>query len=200
MRGSAIEIGVRSDGTDISRRGMVRSVIGAAIAAVGVVLLPGAGQSVSAKRKGSRRNTRRKKNPKTTPTPTTTPQAICQPGELIGVVAVPATFFTVFTPVLKAGQRYVLRASGFWGSNATNGMDAFADFALATPQTPNLTFNGVRLGLAVNDGSPDFWGSYNPDHIYEKVVTGQGAAIGLRCNDANYNDNTGQLRVEVRCA
>ena len=44
-----------------------------------------------------------------------------------------ATVATVSTTVLTQGQRYRLRASGFWTSNATHGQDAFADFEFADP-------------------------------------------------------------------
>jgi hypothetical protein len=124
----------------------------------------------------------------------------CPRGKRIGAVAVPATGATVQTPVLRQGQRYRLRASGYWRTNATRGQDAFADFSIVAPGSHVKEFEGVRLGLAVDGDSPDLWGSYDPSHEYERVVTGQGDALSLRCSDAIYDDNTGAVFVEVLCA
>ena len=128
------------------------------------------------------------------------PGTVCPSGQLVGSVAVPGTGAPVLTPLLRQGQRYRLRASGFWRSNATHGQDAFADFPLANPTSHTTDFEGVRLGLAVDSGSPDLWGSYTPNHEYERVVTGQGGALALRCNDAIHLDNSGAVFVEVFCA
>src|SRR4051812_35520561 len=87
----------------------------------------------------------------------------CTPGSSVGSVTVPATGATVNTPNLIQGQRYRLRAVGFWSTNATFGNDAFAAFPFANPNAPETTFQGLRLGLSVNGGSPDQWGSYNPN-------------------------------------
>jgi hypothetical protein len=134
---------------------------------------------------------KRPKKPKKRPT--------CRPGEQVGAVAVPGTGATVNTPVLKQGRRYLLRASGFWASNATRGQDAFADFEFADHGNRETNAGGVRLGLAVNGGSPNEWGSYTPTHVYTREVTGQGAALALRCNDLVHSDNSGIVMVEVLC-
>jgi hypothetical protein len=123
----------------------------------------------------------------------------CTPGSSIGSVNVPATGATVTTPVLTAGQRYRLRASGFWVTNAQYGNDAFAAFPFANPNAPELTYNNVRLGLSVDGGSPDQWGSYNAGHVYEREVTGTGAALSLKFTDPETNDNSGSLTVEIFC-
>jgi hypothetical protein len=60
-------------------------------------------------------------------------------------------------------------------------------------------FEGVRLGLLVNEGSPDLWGKYNPDHIYVRQVTGDGAALTLAFSDKDHDDNAGSLIVDVFC-
>ncbi len=124
----------------------------------------------------------------------------CPRGKRIGSVNVPATGAAVRTPVLKRGPDYRLRASGYWRSNATRGQDAFADFSIVAPGSHVKEFEGVRLGLAVDAGSPDLWGSYDPGHVYERVVTGQGDALSLRRNDAIYDDNSGAVFVEIFCA
>jgi hypothetical protein len=104
------------------------------------------------------------------------------------------------TPTLKRGQRYQLRAIGFWSTNASFGNDAFAAFPFANPNAPETVFQGVRLGLSVDGSSPDQWGSYHLDHIYEREVTGEGAPLSLRFTDPLSADNTGTLTVEVSCA
>ena len=139
----------------------------------------------------------KKKNKKQKPQPQ--PQT-CVPGTSIGSVSVPATGAAVNSPALVAGQRYRLRAVGFWSTNATTGNDAFAAFLLNNQNVPTTTFQGVRLGLAVNGGSPDQWGSYNPNHTYEQQITGNGGAVSLRYTDPIPADNTGTLTVDVFCA
>jgi hypothetical protein len=124
----------------------------------------------------------------------------CQPGMLIGSVSVPASGDTVSTPVLAQGRRYLLRATSLWITNATYGNDAFAAFPFANPGAPITTLQGVRLGLSVDGGSPDQWGSYTTSHIYERVVTGQGTALSLRFTDPVTSDNSGSLLVDVICA
>jgi hypothetical protein len=58
----------------------------------------------------------------------------------------------------------------------------------------------VRLGLSVDGGSPDQWGSYNRDHIYELELTSEGAPLSLKFTDPAPADNAGTLTVEVSCA
>jgi hypothetical protein len=168
-----------------SRRHLLRGLAGLAVASCGIAtrLLPDA----AAKKKRKKR-----KKPKQ--------QRLCQPGDQFGAVNVPGTGAAASTPVLKQDQSYRLRASGFWSSNATRGQDAFADFALADPDTFVTTFMDVRLGLSVDGGSPDAWGDYNVSHVYEQDVIGQGAALSLRCNDVVHADNSGSVRVEIFCA
>jgi hypothetical protein len=113
---------------------------------------------------------------------------------------VPATGAKVSTPILVAGQRYRLRASGFWNTNANDGNDAVAAFPFANPNAPVLVAGGVRVGLAVDDGSPDLWGSYTTTHLYEREVLGQGAALSLHYVDPITADNSGSLLVDIFCA
>ncbi len=155
---------------------------------MGAVAVVSRGESAEAKRKGRKRGKGRGQ------------QAVCQPGTQVGAVSVPATGATVNTPVLVAGQRYRLRASGFWNTNATDGNDAVAAFPFANPNAPVLTTGGVRVGLAVDGGSPDLWGSYSTTHLYEREIIGQGAALSLRYTDPIVTDNSGSLLVDVFCA
>ena len=171
-----------------TRRGVLRFAGGAATIAVLAAL---GGSPVDAKRRGKGKGKGKSKKQQ---------QVICQAGQTVGSVSVPATGTTVSTPILAAGQRYRLRASGFWSSNATHGQDAFADFEFATPATPVTTFQGVRLGLEVDGGSPDFWGSYSTGHVYEREIVGQGRAVTLRCSDVVFTDNSGTVLVDIFCA
>ncbi len=183
--------------TEVStRRGFVR-LLGGAVA-MGAVVAVAQAEPADAKRK---RNKRRKKNknPQTPQTPPTTPTT-CSRGTQVGAVSVPATGAKVSTPILVAGQRYRLRASGFWNTNANDGNDAVAAFPFANPNAPVLVAGGVRVGLAVDDGSPDLWGSYTTTHLYEREVLGQGAALSLHYVDPITADNSGSLLVDIFCA
>src|SRR3954447_2288783 len=99
----------------ISSRRSILKLIGG-VAASGLVAVAGH-NAADAKKK--------KKNKKQKPQPT---QQTCVPGTSIGSVSVPATGTAVSTPALAAGQRYRLRAVGFWSTNAATGNDAFAAF------------------------------------------------------------------------
>lgn len=174
-------------GNTSPRRQIVRLLAGGA--ATGLVGMTMVG-SADAKKKKKKKN-KKQKTPQNTQCPT---------GSRFGTVSVPATGATVTTPVLINGQRYRLRATGFWSTNALAGNDAFAAFNFATPQTPIKEFQGVRLGLSVDGGSPEQWGVYNPDHIYEMDVTGRGAPLTLRYTDPIPSDNSGTLVVDITCA
>ena len=178
----------RDMGEASSRRTFVRLVGG--VAAMGAIAAVSRGESAEAK-KGRKKRGKRKKQ---------TPGQTCQSGTQVGAVSVPATGVAVNTPVLTQGQRYRLRASGFWSSNATHGQDAFADFEFADPTKVVTTFQGVRLGLSVDGGSADVWGTYTTGHVYEREVIGQGKALSLRYTDPIVTDNSGSLLVDDFCA
>jgi hypothetical protein len=202
---SAVFDGISRDlGQVATRRGLLRLFGGAA--AVGVVAAAGLGAPAKAKRK--RRRCRcaegfRCVKGKCKPTTDGTGQnqnAICAAGSSQGIVSVPATGAAVSTPVLRAGQRYRLRASGFWVTNAQYGNDAAAAYPFADPTKPETSYQGVRLGLSVDGGSPDLWGNYNGGHVYEREVVGQGLALSMRYTDPIPSDNSGSLTVEIFCA
>jgi hypothetical protein len=186
MKVSVIDAITRDLGEVATRRHFVRLLGGGA--ALGAVVVTTQAEPAAAKRKRRKKGNNKKK------------QAICRPGSQLGAVSVPATGATVTTPVLLQGQRYRLRASGFWLSNATHGQDAFADFEIAAPTKVVTTFQGVRLGLSVDGGNTDLWGSYTTNHVYEREVVGQGAALSLRCSDVVHADNSGAVLVEILCA
>ncbi|HEU5430158.1 MAG TPA: hypothetical protein VFU81_00765 [Thermomicrobiales bacterium] len=124
----------------------------------------------------------------------------CRPGKRLAFVVVPPGGEAVVTPPLLKGQRYNLRATGFWLTNATFGNDAAAAFPLDDPFSPEFTFEGVRLGLAVDGRSPDQWGSYNTGHEYQLQVTGRGRPLTLRFTDPHPQDNSSTVEVEITCA
>jgi hypothetical protein len=168
-----------------SRRDVVRGLVGTGFG-LGALRLP---DTVEARKKKKQRKQKKQKAGQR-----------CRTGKQFGSISVPASGASVSTPVLKKGQRYRLRASGFWNTNATHGNDAFAAFPFANPNAPVTTFEGARLGLSVDGDSPDQWGSYSAGHIYEREVIGQGAALSLRFTDPVPADNSGSLLVDVFCA
>jgi hypothetical protein len=172
-----------------SRRDIFRGLVGSVLG-LGALRLP--------ERVEARNKKKRKKRKKAQPVQQNV--QTCPSGQQLPIVSVPSSGSTVRTPVLEAGQRYRLRASGFWNTNPQYGNDAFAAFPFANPNAPETTYENVRLGLAVDGGNPDQWGSYNAAHIYELQVIGQGAALSLRFTDPVPDDNSGSLLVEVFCA
>ena len=180
MSGSDV---VTRDG--VGRRAVVRGLAAALLAAGG-----GIAATTQAKQK-------RRKKGQQQPKP---PQAICPPGKQIATLAVPADGSEVFTPVLAKGQRYSLRASGYWSTNGEYMNDAVAAFPFANPGEPVFFHNGVRLGLSVNGQLPDIWGTYKLSHAYRLVVVGDGKRLPLRMLDSVYSDNARLLTVEVFCA
>jgi hypothetical protein len=167
-----------------SRRDALRGLLGATLG-LATLRLPESGEA----KKRKKRKTRKKQA-----------TAMCAPGAAVGSVKVPATGAPVSTPTLALGQRYRLQATGFWNTNATYGNDAFAAFRFANPSELALTYQNVRVGLSVNGGSPDEWGSYNITHNYEREITGQGAPMSLRYTDPGTSDNSGTLTVNIVCA
>ena len=190
MKAPVFDAVTRDLGEVSTRRKFIRLLGGAA--AMGAVVAVAHAEPADAKR---RRRKRRKPN-----TPQPGQNQVCQAGKLVGAVSVPASGAKVSTPILVAGQRYRLRASGFWNTNANDGNDAAAAFPFANPNAPVTVAGGVRVGLSVNDGSPDVWGSYTTTHIYEHVVVGKGAALTLHYVDPITADNSGSLLVDVFCA
>ena len=104
-----------------------------------------------------------------------------------------------FTPVLKEGQVYILRASGYWSTNGDYMCDAFAAFLWKDQRSPVMYHNGVRLGLAVDGLSPDLWGTYSQSHTYHQIVIGKGKPVSLQMLDSVYSDNGRHLYVDVLC-
>jgi hypothetical protein len=167
-----------------SRRDALRALVGSSLG-LAVVRLPEDGEAKKKRKK------RKKKQPN---------GQMCEPGTSIGSVRVPATGAIVSTPALASGQRYRLQATGYWNTNASYGADAFASFKFANPNEIATTYQNVRIGLAVNGGSPDEWGSYHITHNYEREITGKGAPLTLHYTDPVTSDNSGSLTVDIVCA
>ncbi len=127
------------------------------------------------------------------------PPKTCRPGQRVGVVLVPATGDSVRTPVLLKGEVYRLRAIGAWKTNAQTGNDAVAAFPFDDPSSPTFTFQGVRLGLSIDGGSPDVWGDYTTNHVYEIAMNGRGRPLSLHFTDPVTSDNSLNVAVEVTC-
>lgn len=178
MENSLIDRITRTMAAGASRRGVVRGL------AAGLVAAAAGGLAMS-----DAPAKRRRPNKKT-----------CKPGKVVGSVQVPASGSTATTPILKSGQRYRLVANGFWSTNTQFGNDAVASFPFNDPTKPVLEFEGVRLGLSLDGGSPNEWGAYNTGHTYEQIVTGQGRSLQLRYADKVYSDNSGTLTVDITCA
>lgn len=172
----------RTRGTGATRRG----VLGGLAASLGAAVA--GAPAVAGALEAERRKKKRKK------------AKVCRRGQQVASVQVPASGATALSPVLRRGQRYRLRAVGAWTTNAQFGNDAFAAFPFANPNAPETVFQGVRLGLAVDGGSPDQWGSYNPNHIYERQVVGRGTRLSFRFTDPAPADNSGTLTVDILCA
>lgn len=176
----------------LTRRTAVRGLIAsfAAMAGGGIVATEAARQkSKNRKKRGGKGQTPPKGNP----------GGVCKPGSRIAFLSVPSNGNEIVTPVLEQGQRYTLRASGFWSTNGDFFNDAAAAFQAANPRNVSLFDNGVRLGLSVDGGSPEIWGAYVLSHEYTTSVVGQGRAVSLRMQDSVYTDNARLLNLEVIC-
>ena len=171
-----------------SRRAVVRGL------AAGLLAVASGGIATDAPAKKKRKRKRKSKKKPQTPPPTTCPQ-----GTLFAEVSVLADGSRAFTPVLKEGQVYILRASGYWSTNGDYMCDAFASFLWKDPRSPVMYHNGVRLGLAVDGLPPDLWGTYSQSHTYHQIVIGKGKPVSLQMLDSVYSDNGRHLYVDVLC-
>jgi hypothetical protein len=109
------------------------------------------------------------------------------------------------TTTLTSGQLYRFRASGTF----IIGGPGFADAEYSFPANNSFSFNncnnspsGVDLGIGISDSINDnskfpFWGAFNPLHVYDTVMVGQGFPVDLNYHDCNYGDNSGSLTVEI---
>ena len=168
-----------------NRRAAVRGLAAALFA------LAGGGAAMAEAKKTSRKKARRAARKKR--------RSTCRRGRVLANLAVPGDGTEIFTPVLKSGQRYTLRASGFWSTNGAYLNDAVAAFLAADPNQVAFVDLGVRLGLSLDGRSPDIWGPYSQEHEYTTSVIGQERRVPMRMQDSDYADNGRLLNVAVIC-
>jgi hypothetical protein len=196
---AAFDHAVKELATGASRRSIVRGL------AAGLIAAAGGGIASSAVAKKRKKRKKGKVTPQSTPQPTPAPrpQSACAEVTTIGFVSVRSDGSVVETPVLQKGQIYHLRADGWWGEGGEYATDAYARFRFAAPSEHTLFDRGTRVGLSVNDNSPDLWGnrpdSYTTSHRYTMAVVGKGAPATLRMVDVDYSNNHRELTVEVVC-
>jgi hypothetical protein len=193
MQTTTLEGISRELGATTTRRGAFR-FLGSA-AALGVVAAIGHDDAQGKRKKKA------KKKAKTKVTP---PTGVCTPGAEIARITVPYTGVAVLTPVLTAGQVYRVQVSGAAPTNATHSVDAEYDFLTATPATFADNNATVDVGLSIDDATTDLskspkWGPYNPAHIYEQQIVGQGRPASLLMQDSVYGDNSGAVTVVISC-
>jgi hypothetical protein len=183
-----------------SRRTVMRGLAAGLLAAAGGGIATGALAKKKRKQKGKKNP---QNQPQPTPTPNPRPQSACDERTSIAYLAVPSDGSIVETPVLKKGQMYHLRAEGWWGDGGEYATDAYARFNFGRPSEHTLHHGGVRVGLSVNDTSPDLWGttldSYTQTHRYTGAIVGKDAPATLKMIDSDYSNNHRDIYVEVIC-
>jgi len=106
---------------------------------------------------------------------------------------------TVSSTVLEAGVTYRLRASGTW--DLGGGEIGDADwYQFAMPQDIGDASIDIGIGIdddVVDDDTQPDWGPYRDDHIYEIDFVGRGAPITARVHDCCYDNNIGELGLEI---
>lgn len=126
----------------------------------------------------------------------------CKPGKALDRVQVPADGSAVTTKRLEKGQSYRLHVSGVIEDNEW-GIDGEYYFLLADPENRSEVydecFDETAVGVEVAGAEFSGWGEYDPDHVYERKVTGKGKPLSLRLSDCFYPGHTGSLKVEVLC-
>lgn len=115
-----------------SRRAAVRNLAGALLA-----LAAGGASVVDARQKRKKKGKGKSRKKRNT----------CRVGRIVASLAVPSDGSEISTPSLKQGQRYTLRASGFWSTNGEFMNDAVAAFPFANPALPTFTDGGCDWGF-----------------------------------------------------
>ncbi len=112
------------------------------------------------------------------------------------------------TTKLRSDTLYEIRASGTFFVGGPGDMQGDAEYANFSNPPSSLQNhcagdpNDVDLGIGINDNVIDnekipFWGDFEPSHVYTVTLAGLGAPIALNYHDCAYNDNSGDLTVEV---
>ncbi len=134
----------------------------------------------------------------------------CAPGSVIETIRVPCRGGIVSsTTALQAGVTYTMRASGTCRLGANNTGDAEYAYQTINPANPiylqdKCVGNGKELGIGINDPVVDgtktpYWGAYTTTHVYTTTFTGNGQTIDLNYHDCFYNDNEGEITIEILC-
>jgi hypothetical protein len=124
----------------------------------------------------------------------------CGRDRKLAELQVPHDGSVVQTRVLAQGRSYRLRISGvIEGTTALQtpvGVDAGYIFGNSGQQFIARDLYGeVNIGLSV-DGAPASWGDYASDHVYERVVEGEGKRLALRVvtePEPELSQGTGQM-------
>ncbi|MFO7611358.1 MAG: hypothetical protein R6W99_02565, partial [Clostridia bacterium] len=102
--------------------------------------------------------------------------------------------------VLVEDQEYILRASGMYTYN-TAGDWADAEWYLKSGVIVKGDTEGSKpyvLDVSIDGYAENIdWGTYNPEHKYEYVLTGTGVAVKFFIYDSNNTDNNGEITVEI---
>jgi len=96
---------------------------------------------------------------------------------------------------LREGRIFTVRVSGTFLIGGASGLADAEYFNI--PATPlDRSVQGVDIGVQI-DGVDIDWGPFNPTHVYETTIIGEGAPINVSFNDTNHGDNSGSLSVEI---
>ena len=153
----------------MTRRGALRFLAAAVMGSAGIAALGGV--SGEAKKKRGKKG----KKPG---------NGLCGRDRKLAELKVLSDGSIVQTPVLEPGRSYRLRVSGAvtgtTSLQAPVGIDAGYIFTNGGPQfIAHDVFAEVNYGLAV-DGAAASWGDYAANHVYERVVEGNGERLALR--------------------
>lgn len=99
-----------------------------------------------------------------------------------------------------SGEYYVLRVTGTASAGDGITFDAECSTRNASPWDTYVSnyesYGEGLLDLEINGEATD-WGLCDPDHVYTKVLVGDGNQVTLGINDIYYPNNSDFLRVEV---
>ena len=141
--------------------------------------------------------------------PSGTPDADPDVEVLVDTLTIEAAGEEVESEVtLLAGTTYRLVVSGIVTVSTTaGGYSADAEYFWRDSE-PNSVFDGqggeqpVDIGVSIDDPevdgnkSPD-WGAPTANHTYQELVVGDNETITARFHDGNYDNNSGELTLQI---
>jgi len=104
---------------------------------------------------------------------------------------------------LETGVHYTLVASGdFVAVPPASNPHADAEYYNFDTPTDIDATNQIDFGLSIDvttvgDPKGGSWGAYRPDHIYVQPYTGKGSVLKAVIFDCCYDDNTGELTLQI---